>query len=189
ETLLERFTIIAVKIGVIKSWDILLEILTVLRGYNSSIIIVLDPILRASAGFTFHNSQNLDVFEKVLENCDFITPNYEEIQELFPDKSIEDTIKFIAQRTNVYLKGGHRIDKKGWDEVYYDQVKKLVLPPILTSPIFEKHGSGCVLSSALASYLSHGLSIEDACKNTKLYIEEYLASNETLLGTHNYNNL
>lgn len=186
ETLLERFTITAVKIGVVKSWDVLLEILTVLRGYNSSMIIVLDPILRASAGFTFHNSQNLDVFEKVLEKCDFITPNYEEIQELFPDKSIEDTIKFIAQRTNIYLKGGHRTDKKGWDEVYYDQVKKLSILPIITTPIFEKHGSGCVLSSALASYLSQGIPLEDACRYTKRYIEQFLSSNETLLGTHNF---
>ncbi|WP_249028262.1 hydroxymethylpyrimidine/phosphomethylpyrimidine kinase [Nonlabens xylanidelens] len=188
ETLLERFTITAVKIGVVKSWDVLLEVLTVLRAYNSSILIVLDPILKASAGFTFHDSQNLHVLEKVLEKCDFITPNYEEIQELFPDKSIEDTINFITQRTNIYLKGGHRMDKKGWDEVYYDIEEKLVLPPISTGVVFEKHGSGCVLSSALASYLSQGVSIEEACKNTKRYIEQFLTSNETLLGTHNYEN-
>lgn len=187
-TLLERFKITAVKIGVIASWDLLLEVLMTLRKYNPEIKIVLDPILKASAGFTFHSSQNLNVFEKVLEHCDFITPNYEEIQEIFPDKSIEDTIKVMVQKTNIYLKGGHRMDKKGWDEVYYDVDKKLVLPPISTGVVFEKHGSGCVLSSALASYLSQGLSIEEACTNTKRYIEQFLTSNETLLGTHNYEN-
>jgi hydroxymethylpyrimidine/phosphomethylpyrimidine kinase len=106
-----------------------------IRGYsfveklNPDIKIILDPVLKASAGYTFHTHQNLDTFEKVLRNCFFITPNYDEIQALFPEKSITETIQFIAERTNLYLKGGHRVDKKGWDQVFYDKNVKLHLEP------------------------------------------------------------
>ena len=127
----------------------------------------------------------LDDSEEVLKNCDFITPNYEEIEALFPEKSIEDTIDFISERTNIYLKGGHRTDKKGWDEVYYSKIVKLNIPPIAET-VFQKHGSGCVLSSALASNLEKGMNIEDACKNVKWYTEQFLNSNKSLLGTHKY---
>lgn len=186
ETVFERFEIGLVKIGIIQSWEVLLAVVLTLKKLNSSIKIVLDPILKASAGFDFHNTQNLKVFEKVLQNCYFVTPNYDEIKALFPSKNIEETIDFISQKTNIYLKGGHRADKKGWDEVYYRKIVKLNIPPI-TTVVSEKHGSGCVLSSALAANLALNFSLEDACKNTKYYTEQFLNSNKSLLGTHNYN--
>jgi len=188
ELLFTRFSISVVKIGIIQNWEILLDVTQTLKKLNPEIKIVLDPILKASAGFTFHTIQNLEIFKKVLENCDFITPNYNEIKALFPDKNLEETIEFIAEKTNVYLKGGHRVDKKGWDEVYYNKIVKLNIPPIITKSIYEKHGSGCVLSSALAANLSKNIPLEDVCKNTKLYTEQFLSSNESLLGTHNYQN-
>jgi hydroxymethylpyrimidine/phosphomethylpyrimidine kinase len=85
--------------------------------------IVLDPILKASTGFVFYCAQDFVLFEKVQLLCDFITPNYEEIKELFPNKTIEETIEYISQRINIYLKGGHNLAKKGWNEVYYSKVE------------------------------------------------------------------
>lgn len=185
ETLFERFSIPVVKIGIIESWNVLLEVIQTLKKRNPTIKIVLDPILKASAGFDFHTTQDLVVFEKVLRSCDFITPNYDEIKELFPEKTLEETIAFISQRTNIYLKGGHRTAKKGWDEVYYSKIVKLNIPPI-AKQIDEKHGSGCVLSAALASNLAKGMLLEDACRNAKNYTEQFLNSTKTLLGTHKY---
>ncbi|RKF04629.1 hydroxymethylpyrimidine/phosphomethylpyrimidine kinase [Tenacibaculum lutimaris] len=184
-SLFERFKISVVKIGIIQSWKILLEIVQVLKKHNPSIKIVVDPILKASAGFAFHSEKNIKVFEEVLQHCDFITPNYDEIKALFSNKSIEETIEFISEKTNVYLKGGHREDKKGWDEVYHNKIVQLNIPPKATS-VFEKHGSGCVLSSALASNIAKELSLEDACIHAKWYTEQFLNSNKTLLGEHNY---
>ena len=185
KTLFERLSISVVKIGIIESWDVLLEVIQTLKRLNPKIKIVLDPILKASAGFEFHTSKNLKTLEKVLDNCNFVTPNYNEIKALFPDKNIEETIEFIASKTNLYLKGGHRKDKKGWDEVYYNKIVQLNIPPT-ANKVSEKHGSGCVLSSALTANLALELSLEDACKNTKRYTEQFLNSNDSLLGTHNY---
>ncbi|MCG1036746.1 hydroxymethylpyrimidine/phosphomethylpyrimidine kinase [Polaribacter sargassicola] len=185
ELLFERFKIPVVKIGIIQSWEVLLEVVLILKKYNPKIKIVLDPILKASAGFEFHRKQELSIFEKVLENCHFITPNYDEIKDLFPDKTIAETIDFISEKTNIYLKGGHRTDKKGWDEVYYSKIVKLNIPPT-ANKISEKHGSGCVLSSALASNFVEEILLEDACKQAKLYTEQFLNSNNSLLGTHTF---
>ena len=184
--LFSRFSVSVVKIGIIQSWELLLEVIYTLKKINPTIKIVLDPILKASAGFTFHTAQEVDTLEKVLQNCYFVTPNYLEIAALFPDKTIEETIAFIVKRTNIYLKGGHRVDRKGWDEVYYNNTLKLNIPPISKESIFEKHGSGCVLSAALAANLTKQIPLEDAFKNTKLYTEQFLSSTTSLLGTHNY---
>jgi hydroxymethylpyrimidine/phosphomethylpyrimidine kinase len=48
----------------------------------------------------------------------------------------------------------------------------------------QKHGSGCVLASAITGYLSLGNDLESACKLAKSYINRFLNSNQTLLGYH-----
>ena len=188
ETLFERFQINTVKIGIIESWERLLVVITKLKQLNAEVKIILDPVLKASTGFDFHTKQNLSVLEKVLESCYCITPNYDEIKALFPEKTIEETIAFITEKTNMYLKGGHRTDKKGWDELYHSKIVQVNIPPV-AEKVFDKHGSGCVLSSALAANIEMGHVIEEATLNTKKYIEDFLNSNETLLGKHNYNSL
>ncbi|MFL0087309.1 hydroxymethylpyrimidine/phosphomethylpyrimidine kinase [Tenacibaculum maritimum] len=188
DILFERFTINVVKIGIIQSWEFLLEVVQKLKELKKEVKIILDPVLKASTGFDFHHKAPKKVLEEVLANCYFITPNYEEIKTILPEKNIAETIRFISQKTNIYLKGGHRIDKKGWDEVYYDSTLSLLLPPVVET-VFEKHGSGCVLSAALACNLAKGYALEDACRNAKSYIDEFLSSNQSLLGTHTYKNV
>ncbi|CAM1374439.1 hydroxymethylpyrimidine/phosphomethylpyrimidine kinase [Tenacibaculum xiamenense] len=185
EILFERFEIPIVKIGIIESWEVLLKVLQKLKKLNSEIIIILDPVLKASAGYDFHSQKNYETFNEVLRLCDFITPNYDEIKALFPEKDIEETIESIAEKTNIYLKGGHRNDKKGWDELYHSKIVKVNIPPI-SKNVFDKHGSGCVLSAAFAANFYNDLPLEDKGKNVKKYIEEYLNSDNSLLGRHNY---
>lgn len=188
ETLFERFQIDVVKIGIVESWTHLARIVDKLHQLNSEIKIVLDPVGKASAGFDFHAKESFAYFDKILEQCFIITPNYDEIKALYPDKSIEDTIEYISNKTNIYLKGGHRLDEKGRDELFYNKIVQVNIPPIVAT-IKEKHGSGCVLSSSLASNIALGFSIEDAAFFAKQYIETFLNSTESLLGIHKYNPL
>ena len=185
ETLFERFSISVVKIGIIQSWKTLQVVVDTLLILNPHIKIIVDPILKASAGFDFHIASNLKILENVLEKCYFITPNYNEIQGLFPTKNIEETIEFISAKTNIYLKGGHRNDKKGLDKIYHSGIVQINIQPGVES-ISEKHGSGCILAAALASNLALKIDLEDACKNAKMYTEQFLNSTNSLLGTHNY---
>lgn len=185
DILFKRFSISVVKIGIIQSWDVLLGVVQRLKAYNPEIKIILDPILKASSGFNFNSESDYNLFLNVLDYCYFITPNYDEIQALFPNKSVADTIEIISQRTNIYLKGGHRSDKVGWDEIYHSGIVQINLKPELTK-VYNKHGSGCVLSAALASNIAKSIEMEDACRFAKRYTEQFLNSNASLLGTHNY---
>ncbi|WP_203256112.1 hydroxymethylpyrimidine/phosphomethylpyrimidine kinase [Hyunsoonleella ulvae] len=183
ETLFERFEISVVKIGIVKSWNVLLAILNTLHQLNANIKIVLDPVIKATAGFDFHTTENQDVLDQIFEKCFVITPNYDEIKQLYPAKNLEDTIAHISEKTNIYLKGGHRNDKKGWDVLYYNTIVQTNIAPKAKS-VFEKHGSGCVLSSSLASNIALEMQLEDAARAAKYYTEQFLNSNKTLLGYH-----
>ncbi|WP_291871726.1 hydroxymethylpyrimidine/phosphomethylpyrimidine kinase [Maribacter sp.] len=185
ETLFERFTIEFVKIGIVESWEVLSTILDKLHALNTNVKIVIDPIFRASAGFDFHTQENQKTLDKIWKKCYIITPNYDEINSLYPEKSIEETITHISSLTNIYLKGGHRKDKKGWDELYCNKIVQVNIEP-RAGKISEKHGSGCVLSSSLTSNLALEIELEDAAKNAKYYTESFLNSNVSLLGKHSY---
>ncbi len=185
DTLFERFEISVVKIGIVESWEILLNILKQLKQLNPDIKIVLDPILKASADFDFHSKDHQSTLDAIWTYCNIITPNYDEIKRLYPELNIQETIEHISKLTNIYLKGGHREDKKGWDELYYNRIVMVNIPPN-TETISEKHGSGCVLSSALASNLTLDIPLEDASKLAKYYTERFLNSNTSLLGNHTY---
>lgn len=182
--LFDRFPIPVVKIGIVKSWKSLKHILDELHQLNSEVKIILDPILKASAGFNFHDGKPAERLEHIWKSCFMVTPNFEEIHALFPNQKIDETLQNMSLYTKVYLKGGHRMDKKGWDDVYHQGENILTIPPC-SHKVFEKHGSGCVLSSALASNLALGKPLEKACKDAKYFTEQFLNSHESLLGIHN----
>ena len=97
---------------------------------------------------------------------------------MFPD--------FISKEnefsTNILLKGGHNEKALGTDRLFLKNEVCELLPS--NQKCFEKHGSGCVLSSAIASNLALSQTLEMACKNAKIYIENYLSSTSTLIGYH-----
>lgn len=183
ETLFERFEITVVKIGIVKSWEVLLQILNTLQNLNSGIKIILDPIIKATAGFDFHLTESQNLLDTIWEKCYLITPNFEEIKLLYPEKDVEETIEYISEKTNVYLKGGHRTDKKGWDVLYHNKIVQTNIEPKMKQ-VFEKHGSGCVLSSSLSSNIALEMDLEDAARAAKYYTEQFLNSSKTLLGFH-----
>ena len=185
EILFDRFKIPVVKIGIVQSWVVIQQIINRLHILDPSIKIVLDPIFKASAGFDFHSNEDQNLLDSIWEKCFIITPNYEEIQNLYPNLDIEDTLEHISSFTNIYLKGGHRKDKKGWDELYHSKIVMLNIPPSIKITK-EKHGSGCVLSSSLSANLAKEIALEDAAINAKYYTEVFLNSDNSILGKHNY---
>lgn len=180
--LFERFKIDFVKIGVIENWTVLHELLDEILIYNSKVKIIFDPILSSSSDFDFHNT-NEDELQAILKKVYLITPNRNEIGQLFQNKTQEETIAAIKKETNLFLKGGHRETEVGKDELFTKEGKYFVLNA-KDKNCTEKHGSGCVLSSAITSYLALGFPLLKACYRGKQYTERVLSSNKTLLGYH-----
>ncbi|WP_449400386.1 bifunctional hydroxymethylpyrimidine kinase/phosphomethylpyrimidine kinase [Chryseobacterium wanjuense] len=115
-----------------------------------------------------------------LNQINLITPNYNEYKALKENKLFEN----LNNSCSVLIKGGHREDKLGTDILIQNGKEISIESNDKVSVYHPKHGSGCVLSSAIASYLAKGENLENACRNGKLYIEKFLTSNPTLLGFH-----
>lgn len=180
--LFKRFKIDYAKIGIVENWQVLSEIISTLLKLNPKIKITLDPILRSSSNFTFHTSDET-VLNQILKKIYLLTPNYNEIKQLYSNKNIEQAIKHITSKTNLFLKGGHKPDKVGQDTLFTIEGNQFNLNP-KSSNCSEKHGSGCVLSSAITGYLALGFPLLKACYRGKQYTERFLSSNKTLLGYH-----
>ncbi len=183
ETLLHRVTFDVVKIGIIQDWEILLEIIGLLKKVNPSVRVVWDPVLSSSTNFSFHEKHSAKQIEQVLDAVYLVTPNYIELQQLLPEETMEETLNNIQKRTNLYLKGGHRPDVIGKDELFAKEANIYTLNPKMKG-CTEKHGSGCVLSSAIAAYLALDFPLLKACYRAKRYTEKVLVSNKGLLGYH-----
>ncbi len=184
EPLLERYPIEVVKIGLIESIPVLDGLLNWLNLQNPKIIILWDPILKASAGFDFHRL-TLSTLTPVLQNLTLITPNIPEIQQMTGEQAVQKAAQALSTYCHVYLKGGHSSPENGQIADYlFETTQKVTAYPAPFIPKGEKHGSGCVLSAALAAGLASGFSLGKAGANARLYMDRYLASTPYLLGFH-----
>lgn len=181
EVLLKRFKIRHVKIGLIESGEVLYQLLRFLKTNIEKPVIVYDPILKASAGFAFHKPDP-DQFIDIMRGIDCITPNIPEAMYLFGEEDLHDRLMEMRRAFNIYLKGGHTESNTSMDVLYSKGEIVTFSNPRL--PHGEKHGSGCVLSSALTAQLALGNDLETAAELANRYTHQFLASSDTLLGTH-----
>lgn len=177
DVLMKSYHVEVVKIGVVKNAEFVIQIVEKIKSINNAAKIVWDPILKSTSEFSFFDLSTILQLENVLNQIDLITPNYNEYKVL-------QEAHFFENSCSVLIKGGHREDKIGTDILVDDGTEISIESNDKTSVYYPKHGSGCVLSSAIASYLAKGENLETACRNGKLYIEKFLTSNPTLLGFH-----
>jgi hydroxymethylpyrimidine/phosphomethylpyrimidine kinase len=163
------------KIGIVESSSALGQIVQSILQQVPEAKIVWDPVLRASSGFSFFQSGQ-DV-SQMLKYVTILTPNLSEFEFLIgtEQKALE-----LSWQTMIYLKGGHRLEL-GQDILYKDGEMYCFNPSVLGTA---KHGSGCILSSAICANLDLGRGTHDALQRSKNYIEQVLTSNSTLLGWH-----
>lgn len=178
-----KYDIKAVKIGIVPSLDYLKNIIEEVRKHSAETKIVWDTVLKSTTEFEFATVEDQSALTDILKATDLITPNYNEIKQLNPDHSpAEEIASELTKYTAILLKGGHNPTEKGTDYLFTEN-KTTTFRPMVNS-IQQKHGSGCVLSSAITANLALGFTIETACQRSKQYIENYLNTNNTLLGYH-----
>lgn len=178
EALFLNYKISVVKIGIVSSLHDLNRIISNIKEFSSTTKIVWDPVLKSSSKFEFMDIKNHLDLNKILSKIDLITPNYHEMKILFPDYILKEN----QFPTNILLKGGHNEKALGTDLLFLKNEVSELVPS--NKKCFEKHGSGCVLSSAIASNWALNQTIKEACQNAKIYIENYLSSTSTLIGYH-----
>lgn len=183
KTLFSKYDIKAVKIGIVPSLDYLDNIINVIREYSKDVKIVWDTVLKSTTAFEFITIENQSNLIEILKKINLITPNYNEILKFNLDAtSMEKKAALLSKYCAVLLKGGHNPKEKGTDYLYIEN-QSIKLDPNVIS-LFEKHGSGCVLSSAITANLALENSLFNSCLNAKAYVENYLKSNNKQLGFH-----
>ena len=175
----------AVKIGMLHSKQV---IQTVIKSINKIKIkkVVLDPVMIAKGGAKLiDNSAIIYIKNKLIKNILLITPNIPEAEILTKTKiySTKDMIKagkilISLGAKNVLIKGGHLKSKRMKDILLNKKITKVFFSKKYNSS--NTHGTGCTLSSAIATYLSCGKDLIQSCELGIKYVNESIKSNLNL---------
>ncbi|MEK7773607.1 MAG: bifunctional hydroxymethylpyrimidine kinase/phosphomethylpyrimidine kinase [Deltaproteobacteria bacterium] len=180
EALLEEFEIDAVKIGMLGSYANLKAVTGVIKEKRLGAV-VLDPVLRSTGGFPLIDKRGVKGMADMLPYVTVATPNIPEAEAIsgMDIDGIEDmdgAARHIASlgAPFVLVKGGHL--RGAPVDVLYDGKRLYHFKGTrLRGPKERFHGTGCMLSAAIASSLAMGLPPVKAAQEAKAYVERTLA--------------
>ena len=170
----------AVKIGMVSSSELISVISDRLRYFNAPNIVV-DPVMVATSGSSLIKSDAVKtLLDELLPISTLVTPNIPEAQVIsdIEIKSVTDMEKAAQIIGNTYccsvlIKGGHSINDAN-DLLYFDGEMIWFNSKRIDNP--NTHGTGCTLSSAIASNLAKGHDIKTAVQKAKIYISAALSA-------------
>ena len=169
----------AVKIGMVSSAALIEVIGERLQHYNAKNIVV-DPVMVATSGAKLINDDAIEKLTSILfPMATVVTPNIFEAEDLVTKTAIEEAARIIFDKYNcpVLAKGGHfataSIDLlcsvEGFKWFYGERIETE-----------NTHGTGCTLSSAIASNLAKEMPLAKAVNNAKNYLIGALIANLNL---------
>lgn len=170
----------AVKIGMVSSSDLIRVIAERLRHYGAKNIVV-DPVMVATSGSSLMKTDAVQtLIDELLPLSTVITPNIPEGEILSGEKiESKDDMERAAKRIGdtygcaVLLKGGHRVNDAN-DLLYAGGEMQWFEGKRIDNP--NTHGTGCTLSSAIASNLAKGYSLSESVARAKEYISGALSA-------------
>jgi len=175
----------AIKIGMLHNSELIRGIAETLDKFHITNI-VLDPVMVSTSGHRLIEEEAVRTLQETLIPCArIITPNVPEAEILSGEKinSIKDFPRIarklsLGSRVSVLMKAGHLEDdpEEVVDILYNaenDSITELRSARLSTR---NTHGTGCTLSSAIASYLAQGNDIVQSCAKAKDYISRAIES-------------
>ena len=178
KAIFEDITPDAIKIGMVSSKDLIIAIAESLKKYNGKNI-VLDPVMVSTSGSKLLKDDAADALvTELIPLADLITPNIPEAEVLtgIQIHSAEDMVLAAERLTEKYLgavliKGGH--GKNTANDLLYENGKSTwFYGERIDNP--NTHGTGCTLSSAIASNLAKGYDMENSIRKAKEYLTDAL---------------
>ena len=170
----------AVKIGMIPNAELMEMIAECLNAYQANNVVV-DPVMVATSGSSLMEFEAVTTLKsKLLPIATLVTPNIPEAEVLSGMKimnkdSMVNAAKYISESYGcaVLLKGGHSINDAN-DLLYADGQATWYHGKRIDNP--NTHGTGCTLSSAIASNLAKGYDLSTSIQRAKDYISGALAA-------------
>jgi hydroxymethylpyrimidine kinase/phosphomethylpyrimidine kinase len=170
----------AVKIGMVSSAE-LIEVIAERLNYYDAKNIVVDPVMVATSGSELMKTDAVStLIRELLPLATLVTPNIPEAEVLSERRILtkEDMLSVAKHIGDSYgcavlLKGGHSINDAN-DLLYSNGQFKWFCGKRIDNP--NTHGTGCTLSSAIASNLAKGYDLETSIQRAKDYISGALAA-------------
>ncbi|MCE9107829.1 bifunctional hydroxymethylpyrimidine kinase/phosphomethylpyrimidine kinase [Bacteroides pyogenes] len=181
----------AVKIGMIYDADMVGTIAACLRKYRPAHV-VYDPVMVSTSGKRLMTEEAVGkVKQELLPLTTLVTPNLNEAEVLSGEtaeglQEMREVARKLADtyRISVLIKGGHLPGDKACDLLCASGTTFGYEQPKIESR--NLHGTGCTLSSAIATYLARGCSLQDSVRQAKDYItRSILAAKELNIGHGN----
>jgi hydroxymethylpyrimidine/phosphomethylpyrimidine kinase len=181
EPLVESANIVGAKTGMLPTKEIVLEVARLFRDEELPAPVV-DPVINSSSGYQLIEAGALAAFtEHLLPLARVITPNIPEA-EVLSGKSISSeadmrvaaaTIRALGARA-VLIKGGHLDLNIGYAIDVLDDNGEVTVFREERIPGAQLHGSGCVLSAAIAACLGNGMTLQQSVAEAKGFVLEAL---------------
>ena len=170
----------AVKIGMVSSSALIEKIADKLKEYQAENIVV-DPVMVATSGAKLISDEAIGTLKKrLLPIASVLTPNIPEAEVLAEMEihSADDMIEAAKKISDTYhcavlCKGGHKLNDAN-DLLYRDGDYRWFNGKRIDNP--NTHGTGCTLSSAIASNLAKGFDMDTSVERAKDYISGALAA-------------
>jgi len=179
QSVCEDMSIDAIKIGMLFNENIMQSVAHELKKYNIQHI-VLDPVMIAKSGHALFDATCIDFLkEKMFPYVTLITPNIPEAEKLLNIKISHPDQQALAAKQlgdqyqiNVLVKGGHLPGNTSSDVLY--QPNSSTYSWFHAERIYSNntHGTGCSLSSAIASYLAQNYKLSEAIEQAKNYLTQ-----------------
>ena len=172
----------AIKIGMLNTSETILSVIRALKKINNKKII-LDPVMIAKGGFKLIDDKAIKILkEKLIKKVHLITPNIPEAEVLTGAKikNLQDMTKAgnILLKygvKNILLKGGHT-KSKIVNDVFLSK-NKLIIFKNYKIKTKNTHGTGCTLSSAIATFFACGKNLNKSCELGIKYVNDAIKSN------------
>jgi phosphomethylpyrimidine kinase len=169
----------AIKIGMVASEKLIRVIADKIKKYQAEHVVV-DTVMVSTSGHRLIDEDAIGALKEcLLPIAEVITPNIPEAEVLaeITIRDEQDMVRAAEKISKVYgcavlCKGGHSINDAN-DVLYSDGKVNWYYGKRIDNP--NTHGTGCTLSSAIASNLAKGYKIDEAIRNAKDYISGALA--------------
>ena len=172
----------AIKIGMLHSSNVIRAVINSLKKIKISKI-VLDPVMVAKGGQRLINDRAIHILKtRLIKKVTLITPNICEAEVLTKKRiyNVEDMIYAASillklGAKNILIKGGHLNTKTVQDVFVNKKEIKIFKNKKFTTK--NTHGTGCTLSSAIATYFSCGKLLKKSCELGIKYVNQAIRSN------------
>ena len=170
----------AVKIGMVSSAELIRVIAEKLRHYGAKHIVV-DPVMVATSGARLLREDAVDAMKEcLLPLAEVLTPNIPEAEilsgmEIRTAEDMTAAARIISEKYGcaVLCKGGHQLNDAN-DLLWKDGQARWFMGRRIDNP--NTHGTGCTLSSAIASNLAKGYDLAESVERAKAYLSGALAA-------------